>query len=591
MKKLTIFIIALLAAVPLLFSCNGTPEETTDPATDEAGVVTEPEFYTIIADGASDYMIIRADALDSDALSATIALRKEINNKYGFAPTLDSDWSKDNKENNTVTTGEDVHEILIGDTNRAESRAVSEEYSSISCGYVIKAVNGKVVIWGSDGKSLTRAIEYFRDNFLSDTSIRIEEGYLRVWDLKGEGMPLDLISKEYTILYANSDPDRVWNSSNLLARNLETLTGTEFTSAMDTKTPDSSGKEILVGNTDRPESKKAAEGLGYMDYTIRTYENKIVILGGSPLATEQASRVFLTLLSEGKLDTLEPGFVYDHDFDPLIADSIAFNIDSFVPNWSDEFKPAAWLTDYEEKIYALTCPTGRMTADAHRGDVQNYPENSLEGILSAIMMGCDVIEIDVRLTKDNVMVLMHDASLKRTTDWSSKKGQNGLPVSDKVADWTYEQLLELRLLYNGQATDYKIPTMYEAALLFAGRAQIHFDCKVDTIDKNSDVFLLAEKTGSKESFFYYYGFDTMQNWLAQNKSDAEFDQFVKKIRSYLKKSGHALRKRNYDLIAKYGDHAEGWKSQYAEGRKMVFTNKIYDFCRYISENEGPIELP
>lgn len=591
MKKLTLFIIALLLAMPLLYSCGGTPEETTAPVADEVSTEPEPVIYSILADGASDYTIIRADILDPDAVSAIIALRKAITNKYGFAPTLDSDWSKDNKENNTVTSGPEVHEILIGDTNRAETRELAEEYSSITCGYVIKAVNGKVVIWGSDGKSLTSAIEYFTENFLSDTSISIEEGYLRIWDLNGEGMPLDLISKEYTILYADSDPDRVWNASNLLARDLEALTGTSFTPAMDRKTPDSSGKEILIGNTDRPESQKAAEGLGYMDYTIRTYKDKIVVIGGSPLATEQASRVFLTLLSEGKLDTLEEGFVYDYDIDPLIADSLAFKPETFTPSWAKDFTPAEWLLDYEEKLYALTSPTGRMTADAHRGDVQNYPENSLEGILSAIMMGCDVIEIDIRLTKDNIMVLMHDASLKRTTDWSTKKGTNGLPTSDKVEDWTFEQLCELRLLYNGKATDCRIPTMYEAALLFVGRAQIHFDCKIDTIQKNSDVYLLAEATGSKESFLYYYGIDTMATWLSYNKDDTEFTDFVKKIRNYLKKSGHALRKRNYDLIAKYGDHAEGWKQQYADGKKMVFTNKIYDFCRYISENEGPIELP
>lgn len=590
MKKVYILLLILLLALPLLFSCGGAPEETT-AITEEDSTAPPREVYTIVADGASDFTMIRPDGIATSALQAAIGLRKEIAAKYGINLSITDDWSKDNKENNTVTSSEDVHEILIGDTNRAESRDIASEYAGIAHCYVIKAVNGKIVIWGSNGDTLTYAIEYFAENLLTDSALEIEKDYLYVWNLAGEGMPLDLISKEYSLVGAKNDSDKVWNAARGLGDELETLTGKKFTLGSDVLIPDKSGKEILVGMTDRPESAAAAKDLGYMDYTIRTYENKIVIVGGSPLATLNAVDIFTDVLTSGQLDTLEAGFVYDYDFDPLIADSLIYRVDSFVPNWANEFTPAAWMTDYEEKLYALTCPTGRMTIDAHRGDIQNYPENSLEGILSAIMMGADVVEIDIRLTKDNVMVLMHDATLKRTTDWSEKAGKNGLPSSANVADWTYEQLLELRLLYNGKATEYKIPTMYEAATLFVGRAQIHFDCKVDTIDKFTDVYLLAEETGSKESFFYYYGLDTMQRWLSKNTEDTEFKAFIAKVRGYLIKSGHALRRRNAELITKYGDHAEGWHKQYADGRKMVFTNKIYDFCRYISTNEGPIAVP
>jgi len=589
MKKFYL-ILSILLALTLLSSCAGDNAGTDTPApgTTEAA----PVIYNIISGGASDYTIIRADIIDSESLSATVAMRKEMANKYSVSIELDSDWSKDNKENNTVTSGPEVHEILVGNTNRAESRELKEEYSALNCGYVIKAINGKVVIWGSDPNTLSKAIDYFMSTFLSESSVEIEEGYLRVWDLNGEGMPLDLISKEYTILYSDSDPNRIWNASNLLAHNLETLTGTKFSPESDKKSTDSSGKEILIGNTTRPESAKAAEGLGYMDYTIRTYKDKIAVVGGSPLATEQATRVLVDLLTLGQLESLEEGFVYDYDLDHFIENSIAFKPESFVPSWSKEFTPAAWMLDYEEKLYALTSPTGRMTSDSHRGDVQNYPENSLEGILSAIMLGCDVIEIDIRLTKDNVMVLMHDASLKRTTNWNSKKGMNGLPSSDQISDWTYEQLRELRLLHNGKATDCLIPTVYEAVMLFRGRAQIHFDCKVsENIQKNSDVYHLAEATGTKESFLYYYGIDTLAMWQSYNRDDAEFTEFIKKIRSYLNMSGHAFRKRNFDMIEKHGDHADGWQKAWDEGYKMTFTNKIYDLCRYISEKQQPIPLP
>ena len=202
------------------------------------------------------------------------------------------------------------------------------------------------------------------------------------------------------------------------------------------------------------------------------------------------------------------------------------------------------------------------------------------------MLGADVVEIDVRLTKDNVMVLMHDASLKRTTDWQTKAGKNGLPSSANVEDWTYEQLRELRLLYNGKRTDCIIPTFYEACLLFVGRGFIHYDNKVgDLIVKNSDLYLLAEETGSKACFAYNYGASTMMDWLAKDTSDTAFRDFCVKFKEYA--TGRSLRKRNFDMIEKHGDHVDGWKAAWNEGYTMTFTNMIYDFSRYLAKNAEP----
>ncbi len=587
MKKLYLLLLVFVLVLP---ACSPAeiPEETSAEAGTEAPL-TEP--YVVAADGSSAFTIIRPDVFDQRPLQATLELRRIIKEKYSVEIEIKTDWSKENKENNTVTSGEDVLEILVGDTNRAESRAIVEEYPDMKCGYVIKAINGKIVIWGTDNSALNSAIEYFTTEMLGEEALTVPRDYLCVWDLSGEGMPLDLIANNYTVICKQNAPNRVWNAANLLSDKLSELSGAKMPVSTDVKVKDKSGKEILIGDTDRAESAEVGASLKYMDYAIRIYENKIVITGGSPLATQSAVEKFISMIKDGTISTLDGDFEYKSNYHELIADSLAFNQDSFVPVWASDFTPASWMLDYEEKLYALTSPTGRMTADAHRGDVQHYPENSLEGILSAIMMGCDVIEIDIRLTKDNVMVLMHDASLKRATDWSKKAGKNGLPSSSNIEDWTYEELLELRLLYNGKPTDCKIPTMYEAALLFVDRAQIHFDCKVDEIDKNSDVYLLAEATGSKECFIYYYGISTMQTWLSYNKSDTEFRDFVTKMNRYLAMSGHGLRKRNFDMIEKHGDHVTGWKKAWDEGYKMTFTNKIYDFCKYISTNEGPIAVP
>ena len=74
-------------------------------------------------------------------------------------------------------------------------------------------------------------------------------------------------------------------------------------------------------------------------------------------------------------------------------------------------------TRVDSILKPLDDPTDKnvLVAD-HRGDWRNIPENSLEGICSAIDMGADIIEIDLAMTADSVLVLMHDRTVDRTTD-------------------------------------------------------------------------------------------------------------------------------------------------------------------------------
>ncbi|MFH0519094.1 glycerophosphodiester phosphodiesterase [Streptomyces sp. M41] len=54
-----------------------------------------------------------------------------------------------------------------------------------------------------------------------------------------------------------------------------------------------------------------------------------------------------------------------------------------------------------------------VTAVAHRGDPYRVRENTLDSLRSALELGADAVEIDVRLTRDGVPVLLHDETLKR----------------------------------------------------------------------------------------------------------------------------------------------------------------------------------
>ncbi|HKN67275.1 MAG TPA: glycerophosphodiester phosphodiesterase family protein [Gemmatimonadaceae bacterium] len=64
---------------------------------------------------------------------------------------------------------------------------------------------------------------------------------------------------------------------------------------------------------------------------------------------------------------------------------------------------------------ALTTLDGRFVI-GHRGNARLAPENTLESFRQAAALGVDAIELDVRLTRDGVPVVIHDPTLGRTTD-------------------------------------------------------------------------------------------------------------------------------------------------------------------------------
>jgi glycerophosphoryl diester phosphodiesterase len=120
---------------------------------------------------------------------------------------------------------------------------------------------------------------------------------------------------------------------------------------------------------------------------------------------------------------------------------------------------------------------------AHRGDWRNYADNSLEGIESCIQMGVDIVEIDVAITRDGHLILMHDRTVDRTT--------NG---KGAVGHLTLEEIRNLRLLNGlGRVTDFRVPTFEEAMRVAKGRIRVNVDKGDDCFDA---VYRVLERTGT-----------------------------------------------------------------------------------------------
>ncbi|MFF0473095.1 glycerophosphodiester phosphodiesterase [Streptomyces sp. NPDC004284] len=126
-----------------------------------------------------------------------------------------------------------------------------------------------------------------------------------------------------------------------------------------------------------------------------------------------------------------------------------------------------------------------VTAVGHRGDPYRVRENTLRSIASAIERGADAVEIDVRLTKDGVPVLLHDDTLKRL--WGHDRPLSGL---------SHELLREL--------TDGGVPTLRDA-LLTAGDHRLMLDLPGGNEESVRAIVRTVRECGAGERVYYCAG--------------------------------------------------------------------------------------
>ena len=130
--------------------------------------------------------------------------------------------------------------------------------------------------------------------------------------------------------------------------------------------------------------------------------------------------------------------------------------------------PKPQYANRAEKILAeINDPNSKyVVVISHRGDWRNYPENSIPAIESIIRMGVDMMELDVKMTKDSVLVLMHDQTINRMT--------NGKGL---VSDFTYDSLMtfKMRRAHNVTTDSLRVPTLREALLCCKDRILVNVD--------------------------------------------------------------------------------------------------------------------
>ena len=112
---------------------------------------------------------------------------------------------------------------------------------------------------------------------------------------------------------------------------------------------------------------------------------------------------------------------------------------------------------------------------AHRGSKGTHPENTLASFKEAVHVGSDGIELDVHLTKDGQLVVIHDETVDRTTNGTGEIRNLTLA---KIKD------LDAGSWYNATFAGEKIPTLEEVLLLLKElgfNGQLNIELKTDII--------------------------------------------------------------------------------------------------------------
>lgn len=139
-------------------------------------------------------------------------------------------------------------------------------------------------------------------------------------------------------------------------------------------------------------------------------------------------------------------------------------------------------------IYDLVCNGSELSEEllieteitAHRGSSRTAPENTIPAIEAAVEEMADSVEIDVQMTADGVVVLGHDASLKRVAG-----------VNRSIASMTFEELekLDVGSWFSSEYAGTRIPSLSEVLELCSQKTSLNIEIKY--VGKNSE---LPEKT-------------------------------------------------------------------------------------------------
>ncbi len=299
MKRLFSLCLVLILALGLLAGCGGDDKKDdasskTDAPVADDGIFSTEDVKFVGENGEALYRIIRSQEFSghsaggsSDAANYVSAQLRMVFGTNFRSTTDDND-------------GTDTYEILVGDTNRPETKIVKDYFFSASNGlkeeYIIGTVGKKIVIYSTDFGTLKVAAEYFIKNYAKAEGV--QGGIKYVFKSAEKGITVNgatltafkVVRSHYNESYiVQAQIDEMINTANGLGHIIEYVEDQYVTEG---------DYEIVVGNANR---KGVTEITNRDEYKITIQDKKVYINGGSPQATAIAVAEFGKMLSKVQL--------------------------------------------------------------------------------------------------------------------------------------------------------------------------------------------------------------------------------------------------------------------------------------------------
>ncbi|MFT4552426.1 MAG: glycerophosphoryl diester phosphodiesterase [Chlamydiales bacterium] len=124
---------------------------------------------------------------------------------------------------------------------------------------------------------------------------------------------------------------------------------------------------------------------------------------------------------------------------------------------------------------------------AHRGGANEAPENTLSAFRKAVDFGVDFLEMDVRLSKDQVPMVFHDKNLFRTTNMRSFRALSRFNLKEIKE-------LEVGSWFSKEYTGEQIPTLQEVLSLERPKTGLMIELKVKGVSEEEDLVSAVANT-------------------------------------------------------------------------------------------------
>lgn len=313
-------IFCIVLAICLIISFSGCAAAQSVPA----GTTDEGKFiYAIVRPG---------DVTDTKINDAAQTIRTAIKENFDVGIS----YLKD-----TVVEPSDNYEILVGDTNRPESKEaitrLENNRSSNFNDFIIAVINNKICIYSKNTTVLVYAAQWFSETFCKDTTTwgKLTTKYQFIYEHGDTNVNINYVSGKDIGHYQLVLPRYASYLYGIVAEDIiKYHKDLGYGPQLLEDTIDKEEEfEILIGDCDREASKSVkVEG---DNYVIKVIGNKLVVKGGNELATREAALYLYNEILKAK--DAENGFDWSDGY-TVNGKYVGDQADDYTLNWYDEFE-------------------------------------------------------------------------------------------------------------------------------------------------------------------------------------------------------------------------------------------------------------